>query len=336
MPAADITKWASKDGQFRRQASVFRDKIQVGGKFPPEEGRYTLYVSLACPWAHRTLIVRKLKGLERFIDVVTVHPIMLSQGWSFYPPKRDEDGTIQQSQTEAGPDDGIAGVDRDPMYDAHFLRELYFKVDPNYEGRFTVPTLWDKKTEQIVNNESAEIIRFLNTEFNSLLDDEHAKIDLYPESGRAEIDDQADWVYNTVNNGVYKCGFATTQEAYESNMGPLFESLERLDKLLADRKYVAGTDAISEADVRLYTTIVRFDPVYFAHFRTNLGMIRHDFPNLHRWLQHLYWEHPAAFKDTTNFEHIKTHYTKSHPQLNPNRITPMGPRPDIVPLSSSS
>lgn len=204
MPAADITKWASKDGQFRRQASVFRDKIQVGGKFPPEEGRYTLYVSLACPWAHRTLIVRKLKGLERFIDVVTVHPIMLSQGWSFYPPKRDEDGTIQQSQTEAGPDDGIAGVDRDPMYDAHFLRELYFKVDPNYEGRFTVPTLWDKKTEQIVNNESAEIIRFLNTEFNSLLDDEHAKIDLYPESGRAEIDDQADWVYNTVNNGVYK------------------------------------------------------------------------------------------------------------------------------------
>lgn len=195
MPA-DITAWASKeDGQFRRQASTFRDSIKVGGQFPPEEGRYLLYVSLACPWAHRTLIVRKLKGLERFIDVVTVHPVMLSQGWALGTPKRNSEGSYDQDEKEVtDDDDGIAGVDRDPQYGAKHIRDLYFKVNPDYDGRFTVPVLWDKKTEQIVNNESSEIIRFFNSEFNSLLDDEHAKIDLYPESGRAEIDDQADWV----------------------------------------------------------------------------------------------------------------------------------------------
>ncbi|GAA5929908.1 hypothetical protein JCM3775_004461 [Rhodotorula graminis] len=332
MPA-DITAWASKeDGQFRRQPSTFRDSIKVGGQFPPEEGRYLLYVSLACPWAHRTLIVRKLKGLERFIDVVTVHPVMLSQGWALGTPKRNSDGSYDQDEKEVtDDDDGIAGVDRDPQYGAKHIRDLYFKVNPDYTGRFTVPVLWDKKTEQIVNNESSEIIRFFNSEFNSLLDDEHANIDLYPESGRAEIDDQADWVYNNVNNGVYKCGFATTQKAYESNMGPLFDSLERLDKLLADRKYVAGTDNISEADVRLYTTIVRFDVTYYTHFKTDLGMIRYDYPNLHRWLRELYWQNDA-FKSTTNFEHIKTHYTKSHPQINPSRITHLGPVPAIKPL----
>ncbi|GAA5826930.1 hypothetical protein JCM3770_006309 [Rhodotorula araucariae] len=328
----DITKWASNDGQFRREQSKFRDSISVGGTFPPEEGRYVLYVSLACPWAHRTLIVRKLKGLERFIDVVTVHPFMGNLGWSFYPPIRDTDGGYPKTDGQVGEDDGLAAVDRDPLYDAKFIRELYFKVNPNYDGRFTVPVVWDKKTERIVNNESSEIIRFFNSEFNSLLDDEHAKLDLYPESARAEIDDQNDWVYNTVNNGVYKCGFATTQEAYESNLYPLFDSLDRLEKMLGDgRKYIAGSDQLTEADVRLYTTIVRFDPVYAQHFKTNLGTVRHNYPNLNKWLKNLYWNFPA-FKETTNFEHIKYHYTKSHPQINPTRITAVGPKPDIEPL----
>ncbi|GAA6021455.1 hypothetical protein JCM10207_004741 [Rhodosporidiobolus poonsookiae] len=327
----NITAWASKDGQFRRQASSFRDKIEVGGKFAPEKGRYILYVSLACPWAHRTLILRKLKGLEDFIDVATVHPYMGALGWSFYPPIRDEDGGYPATQGETGKDDGIAEVTRDPLYDAKFIRELYFKVDPEYSGRFTVPVLWDKKTESIVNNESSEIIRFFNTEFNSLLPDDKAKVDLYPEALRPEIDDQADWVYNKVNNGVYKSGFATTQEAYESNVVPLFESLDRLEKMLeGGKEFIAGPQ-LTEADVRLYTTIVRFDPVYASHFHCDLGTIRHNYPNLNRWLKNLYWNYPA-FKETTNFEHIKKHYFMSHKHLNPTHIVPLGPIPSIEKL----
>ncbi|GAA6027232.1 hypothetical protein JCM8097_002508 [Rhodosporidiobolus ruineniae] len=327
----DITKWASKDGQFRRQESAFRDKIEVGGKFEPEKGRYLLYVCLACPWAHRTLIVRKLKGLEDYIDVATVHPFMGALGWSFYPPIRDDDGGYPKTEGEVGSDDGVSEVTGDPLYQSKFIRELYFKVDPNYGGRFTVPVLWDKKTETIVNNESSEIIRFLNTEFNSVLPEEFAKVDLYPEALRAEINDQNDWVYNTVNNGVYKSGFATTQEAYESNVIPLFESLDRLEKMLdGGKEFIAG-DQLSEADVRLYTTIVRFDPVYHGHFKTSLGSIRHNYPNLNRWMKNLYWNYPA-FKDTTNFEHIKKHYYMSHGQINPTRIVPVGPVPSIEKL----
>ncbi|GAA5851286.1 hypothetical protein JCM8547_004194 [Rhodosporidiobolus lusitaniae] len=326
----DITSWASKDGQFRRQASVFRDKIEVNGKFPPEKGRYMLYVSLACPWAHRTLIVRKLKGLEDYIDVATVHPYMGALGWSFYPPIRDEDGGYPATKGEVGEDDGVAEVTRDPLYDSKFLRELYFKVDPEYSGRFTVPTLWDKKTETIVNNESSEIIRFMNYEFNSLLPEEFAKVDLYPESLRAEIDDQADWVYNKINNGVYKSGFATNQEAYESNVVPLFEALDRMEKILGEREFAAGAQ-MTEADVRLFTTIIRFDPVYVSHFHCDLGTIRHKYPNIHTWVRKLYWEN-EPFKSTTNFEHIKAHYFRSHTHLNPTHIVPVGPVPHIEKL----
>ncbi|GAA5824259.1 hypothetical protein JCM11251_001584 [Rhodosporidiobolus azoricus] len=327
----DITKWASKDGQFRRQASSFRDKIEVNGKFPPEKGRYLLYVSLACPWAHRTLIARKLKGLEEYIDVATVHPFMGALGWSFYPPVRDSEGGYPKTEGKVGEDDGVAEVTRDPLYDSKFLRELYFKVDPDYSGRFTVPTLWDKKTETIVNNESSEILRFFNTEFNSLLPDEFAKVDLYPENLQAEIEESHSWVYDTVNNGVYKSGFASTQEAYESNVVPLFESLDRLEKILDGGKEFLIGDQLTEADVRLYTTIVRFDVVYVSHFHCDLGTIRHNYPNLHRWVRNLYWNH-SAFKETTNFEHIKKHYFMSHPQLNPTRIVPLGPVPAIEKL----
>ncbi|GAA5959666.1 hypothetical protein JCM3765_007233 [Sporobolomyces pararoseus] len=329
----DITSWASKDGEFRRQQSTFRDSISKDGKFTPDKGRYVLYVSLACPWAHRTLIVRKLKGLEEFFDVSIVHAHMGALGWSFYPPIRGSDGEYLKTTGEVGEDDGLKDVIRDPLYDSKFIRELYFKANPDYDARFTVPIVWDKKTETIVNNESSEIIRFMNTAFNEVISKEQAELDLYPEDKavRAEIDSQNDWVYNTVNNGVYKSGFATTQKAYENNVIPLFESLDRLEKMLEGGKEFVAGDKLTEADVRLYTTVIRFDPVYVSHFKCNLGTIRHDYPNLNRWMKNLYHNHPA-FKETTNFEHIKMHYFTSHPQINPTRIVPVGPTPPIESL----
>ncbi|KAL8292698.1 hypothetical protein RQP46_001310 [Phenoliferia psychrophenolica] len=327
----DITSWASKDGQFKRLPSTFRSHIEQGGQFAPDKGRYILYVSLACPWAHRTLIVRQLKGLEAFIDVAVVHPFMGAMGWSFYPPIRGAEGEYPATTGETGPDDGMAGVIRDPLYDAKFARDLYFRADKDYSGRFTVPILWDKKTETIVNNESSEIIRMLNSEFNSELPSSFASLDLYPSSLRSDIDAQNSWVYDTVNNGVYKSGFATTQKAYEANVVPLFESLDRLEKILDGGKdYVVG-EQMTEADVRLFTTIIRFDPVYVSHFKCNIGTIRKNYPNLNLWMKKLYSKYPA-FKDTTNFEHIKAHYFTSHPQINPTRVVPVGPLPPIEAL----
>ncbi|KAM0787581.1 hypothetical protein ACM66B_003651 [Microbotryomycetes sp. NB124-2] len=323
---SDILQWANKsDGQFRRLPSQFRNSIEAGGEHPPEKGRYTLYVSLACPWAHRTLIVRKLKGLEDFIDVSVVHPFMGKMGWSWLPPKRTEDGGF--TGENGGEDDGTGGVIPDPLYKAKFIRELYFKANPEYDGRFTVPVLWDNKKETIVNNESAEIIRMLNTQFNTELGSKHAELDFYPEALRGEIDELNGWVYDTVNNGVYKSGFASTANAYESNVKPLFESLDRLEKILDGKDYLVGNQ-LTEADVRLFTTIIRFDPVYVGHFKCNLGTIRHDYSNINRWMKNLYWSEPA-FKDTTNFEHIKKHYYMSHAQINPTRIVPLGPLPPI-------
>ncbi|GAA5840301.1 hypothetical protein JCM3766R1_001451 [Sporobolomyces carnicolor] len=353
----DITTWASKDGEFRRQQSTFRDAISKDGEFTPDKGRYVLYVSLACPWAHRTLIVRKLKGLEAFFDVAIVHAHMGALGWSFYPPIRGEDGEYLKTTGEVGEDDGLKEVTRDPLYDSRFVRELYFKANPDYDARFTVPIVWDKKTETIVNNESSEIIRFMNTAFNDQIDKERAELDLYPEDKavRNEIDEQNDWVYNTVNNaslifqtfrcilpsahacvgplkqGVYKSGFATTQKAYENNVIPLFESLDRLEKMLEGGKEFVAGDKLTEADVRLYTTLIRFDCTYVGHFKCNLGTIRHDYPNLNRWMKNLYWNYPA-FHETTNFEHIKMHYYTSHPQINPTRVVPVGPTPPIESL----
>ncbi|GAA5851572.1 hypothetical protein JCM5353_008965 [Sporobolomyces roseus] len=328
-----ITSWASKDGEFRRQQSTFRDAIEKNGQFPPEKGRYVLYVSLACPWAHRALIVRKLKGLEDYIDVSIVHPHMGAMGWSFYPPIRGEEGEYLKTSGEVGEEDGVKEVIKDPLYDSKFVRELYFKANPDYDQRFTVPIIWDKKNETIVNNESSEIIRFMNTAFNEEIDETFAKLDLYPEDKevRKAIDDQNDWVYNKVNNGVYKSGFATTQKAYENNVIPLFESLDRLEKMLEGGKEFIAGDKLTEADVRLYTTLIRFDCTYVSHFKCNLGTIRHNYPNLNRWMKNLYWNYPA-FKETTNFEHIKMHYFTSHPQINPTRIIPAGPTPPIESL----
>ncbi|KAI0754225.1 glutathione S-transferase [Daedaleopsis nitida] len=291
---SDISKSKTEaDGSFQRKASSFRNSIQSGGEFQPEKGRYHLYVSYACPWATRALIVRKLKGLEDFIGVSVVSPRMGQHGWPF-------------ASADSFPD-----ADADPINGAEHVKDLYMKVQPDYEGRFTVPVLWDKKTGTIVNNESSEIIRMLNTGFNDELPADKAAIDLYP-------------------NGVYKSGFATSQKAYEAAVIPLFESLDRLEKMLNGKDYLVG-DQLTEADVRLFVTIVRFDPVYVGHFKCNLRTIRDGYPAIHLWMRKLYWNNDA-FSSTCNFEHIKTHYYWSHPHINPHRVVPVGPIPNILPL----
>ncbi|KAK6511998.1 S-glutathionyl-(chloro)hydroquinone reductase [Arthrobotrys musiformis] len=313
-----ITAWASKDGEFRRQVSSFRDQISSApdAQFQPEKGRYHLYVSYACPWATRTLIVRQLKGLQDIISFSVVHWHLGEKGWRF----AEADEGVQ----DAGPDD---------LTGAKFLREIYFSVNPEYAGRFTVPVLWDKKLKTVVNNESSEIIRMLYTEFDALVADEYKNLNFYTPENAKQIDEMNDWIYDTINNGVYKSGFATTQEAYERNVLRLFEALDRVEDILkkSDGPYLLG-NTLTEADIRLFPTIIRFDPVYVQHFKCNIKMIRHDYPVIHKWMQHLYWDIPA-FKDTCNFEHIKKHYTKSHTQINPLSITPVGPVPDILPKS---
>lgn len=302
------TAWSDKDGQFRRQVSSFRDAIssEPGAQFPAEKGRYHLYVSLACPWAHRTLITRKLKGLEDFIDITVVDWFLGDKGWRFSEPE--------------------------PLYGCNYLSEIYKKANPEYNARFTVPVLWDKKAKTIVNNESSEIIRMLNTAFNDQLDEEHRKVDIYPAKHRAEIDEINEWVYDNINNGVYKTGFATTQEAYDDNVYKVFEALDKVEKQLktSGGPFLLGAD-FTEADLRLYPTIVRFDPVYVQHFKCNIAMIRDGYPEIHKWLRNLYWNNDA-FKSTTNFDHIKFHYTKSHIKYNPFGITAAGPLPNILPL----
>jgi len=211
------------------------------------------------------------------------------------------------------------------------IRELYLTADSNYDARCTVPIVWDNERKTIVSNESSEIIRFFNSCFNEFLPAETKDLDFYPEKLRKEIDELNEWVYDTINNGVYKSGFATTQQAYEEAVQPLFKSLERVEKILEDgREFLVGGQ-LTEADIRLFTTIIRFDPVYVLHFKCNLGTIRADFPQLHRWVRNLYWNYPA-FKNTTDFESIKKHYTQSHKQINPSRIVAYGPVPHIKPL----
>ncbi|QSS53773.1 glutathione S-transferase [Histoplasma capsulatum var. duboisii H88] len=325
-----ITHWVNPSdpsGEFKRGQSAFRNWIsrEPGARFPPEKGRYHLYVSYACPWAHRTLIARKLKGLEDIISFTSVHWHLGDLGWRFATAEENLPGE------NTGPDLHHQGFEH--------LRQIYFDVDPEYKGRFTVPTLYDTKTKTIVSNESSEIIRMFYYEFDDLLPEEYRKVDLFPEHLRKDIEATNEWTYNDVNNGVYKCGFATKQEAYEKAIGPLFSSLDRIESHLQSKiatrpskdtpTYYFG-DTITEADIRLYTTIVRFDPVYVQHFKTNIRDIRSGYPAIHRWLRHLYWDIPA-FRETTQFEHIKRHYTKSHSQINPFGITPVGPVPDILP-----
>ncbi|WED42128.1 glutathione S-transferase family protein [Legionella cardiaca] len=287
-------------GAFKREPTQFRNTItnDVNALFPAEKGRYHLYVSLACPWAHRTLIFRKLKKLEHYIDISIVHPHMLANGWEF----------------KVG-----MGATGDNLYGLNYLYEIYTKANSQYTGRVTVPVLWDKKKKTIVNNESAEIIRQFNQAFNELTGD---KQDFYPEALRAEIDEANDKIYNAVNNGVYKCGFATTQEAYEVAYGELFAMLDSLELHLSQHEYLVG-DVLTEADWRLFTTLIRFDAVYYSHFKANQQRIA-DYQSLQRYLKKLY-HHPGV-SDTVNFLHIKEHYYFSHTSINPTQIVPIGPR----------
>jgi putative glutathione S-transferase len=283
-------------GEFVRTTAAFRHWITADGSsgFPVEAGRYHLYVSLACPWAHRTLIARVLKGLEEVISVSVVEPVM-TQGWCF---------------SDALPE---------PLYGVHYLHQLYAAAVPGYTGRVTVPVLWDKKSHAIVNNESSEILRMLNGAFAGFARDD---VDLYPAALRPRIDEVNAFVYDNINNGVYRCGFATEQTAYERAFERLFSALDRVEAMLGERPWLAGEQP-TEADWRLFTTLARFDAVYFGHFKCNRERIE-DFPNLSRFLRALY--RVPGIAATVNIDHIKRHYYMSHAHINPTRIVPVGPR----------
>ncbi|MCG3861231.1 glutathione S-transferase family protein [Psychrobacter sp. CLB018] len=305
-------KWYDTEasgGRFVRKDAGFRNWVTADGSagptgvggFKAEANRYHLYVSLACPWAHRTTIYRKLKGLEDMISLSVVHPFMGDKGWTF------AEG---------------AGVIADPIVNASYLYEVYVAAKPNYTGRVTVPILWDKKTNTIVSNESSEIIRMLNSAFDEV---GATDVNFLPKALLAEIDTINEFVYSAVNNGVYKAGFATTEAAYKEAVVMLFDALDTLEVRLADQRYLLG-DTITEADWRLFTTLVRFDAVYVGHFKCNIRRIV-DYPNLWGYLRDLY--QVPGIAETVSIEHIKAHYYTSHANINPTRIIPVGPLLDF-------
>lgn len=289
-----------KDGEFVRKGSVFRNAISSapGAPFAPESGRYHLYVSLACPWAHRTLILRRLKGLEAHVSYDVVDWFLPHSGWTLL------------AKTE--------GATRDSVNQVEQLRELYLRSDPDYRGSFTVPVLFDKKRRVIVNNESEDIVRFFNSEFNEWSN--RKDWDFFPVRLRPQIVAINEWVYEFINNGVYRCGFARSQAAYDRAVTGLFEHLDRAEALLSRQRYLLG-DRLTEADVRLFTTLIRFDAVYATHFKCNVRRLV-DYPNLWGFTRELY-AHPA-FRETTDFAHIKNHYFQSHESINPHRIVAAG------------
>lgn len=299
-------KWTSKreqedsQGRFIRPSTTFRNSITADGSsgYPAEAGRYHLYVSLACPWAHRTLIMRQLKGLTEAISISIVDPFMGDEGWFF----SDAPGTIP---------DSVNGV--------QYLRDIYLTAEPNYTGRVTVPILWDKEKGTIVNNESREIIRMFDTQFNNGVG--NSEVDLYPEQLRDVIDQTIDAIYQPINNGVYRAGFATQQEAYEEAVTELFDNLDHWEEVLGKQRYLCGNQ-LTEADICIFTTLLRFDAVYYVHFKCNLRQIR-EYPHLWNYLKELY-QLPGV-KETCNLDHIKQHYYKSHPNVNPTGIVPKGP-----------
>ena len=290
-------------GSFKRASSVFRNKISSNhSTYLPETNRYHLYVSYACPWAHRTLIFRKLKNLENHISVDYVHPDMLEMGWSF--------------------EKNFPGTSGDSLHNKRYVYEIYQLSDKDISTKATVPILWDKKTRTIVNNESAEIIRIMNDAFNDITKN---KDDYYPEKFRDQIDSINDTIYENINNGVYRSGFSKTQNSYEEAVKNLFTSLDMVNDILEGRNYLVG-DILTEADIRLVPTLIRFDCVYYFHFKCNLKKIS-EYKNISRYLRNLFEE--DAIKSTTNFEHIKRHYFYSHENINPFRIIPIGPETSI-------
>ncbi|OQR29731.1 glutathione-dependent reductase [Pseudomonas sp. Bc-h] len=300
---------SSKDGAFQREQAKRRNWVTADGRpgpsgeggFKAEAGRYHLYVSLACPWAHRTLIVRKLKGLESLIDVSVVSWLMRENGWTF---------------------DKQTGSTGDALDGHTFMYQRYLADTPDYTGRVTVPVLWDKKLKRIVSNESSEIIRMFNSAFDDLTGN---RLDLYPEAWRPEINRLNDRIYPAVNNGVYRAGFATSQGAYEEAFDEVFAELDALEKLLGEKRYLSG-EYLTEADVRLFTTLIRFDAVYHGHFKCNLRRIA-DYPSLSNWLREMYQLPGVA--STVDFVHIKHHYYASHATINPTGVVPKGPEQDF-------
>jgi glutathionyl-hydroquinone reductase len=298
------------EGRFVRERTRFRNWVTTDGRpgpsghggFPAAAGRYHLYVALACPWAHRTLIFRKLKRLDDAVSVSVVSPLMGSEGWTF-------------AASEGSTGDAVNG--------AHRLADIYLIADPRYTGRVTVPVLWDKQARTIVNNESAEIIRMLNGAFDACTDD---RTDYYPPALREEIDGINSRIYDNVNNGVYRAGFATTQKAYEEAFTAVFETLDALEQRLAQQRYLVG-GRLTEADWRLFTTLIRFDAVYVGHFKCNLRRIA-DYPHLSNYLRELYQMPGVA--ETVSLDHIKRHYYGSHRQINPTGIVPLGPALDFA------
>ncbi|WP_417516706.1 glutathione S-transferase family protein [Marinobacter sp.] len=308
-------QWYDTDktgGKFEREAARFRNWVTADGSpgpageggFKAESGRYHLYVSLACPWAHRTLIFRKLKGLEAHVSVSVVHPDMVENGWEFRPGEE---------------------MHRDDLYDFRFMHQIYTRAAPEYSGRVTVPVLWDKHQQTIASNESADIIRMFNSGFDGL-EGVNADLDLYPEALQANIDAVNERVYNTVNNGVYKAGFATAQDVYEKAYVELFDSLDWLEARLSKQRYLTGA-TITEADWRLFTTLVRFDAVYYSHFKCNRQRIS-DFPALSGYLRELY--QVAGVADTVDIGQIKQHYYVSQRTINPTQVVPVGPHLDFT------
>ena len=298
-------KLKTDKGEFIRSESSFRNWITYDGSagpsgtggFAAEPDRYHLYVSHACPWAHRTMIFRKLKGLEDIISVSVVHPLMPEESWVFgeYP-----------------------GATKDHLHDTHYLYENYLRVDPDFGGLVTVPLLWDKKQDTIVNNESSEIIRMFNLAFDEY---SNSEVDFYPQALHSEIDEINDVIYNNINNGVYRAGFATKQSAYDEAYDLLFKTMDQLEARLAKQRYLVG-DQITEADWRLFTTLVRFDAVYYNHFKTNKKRLI-EYPNLWAYTRELY--QVPGIAETVNMDHIKYHYFASHRSINPSGIVPKGP-----------
>jgi putative glutathione S-transferase len=298
---AQFEKETDKKGAFVRQTSAFRERVTADGSsgFPAEPGRYHLYVCYACPWASRTIIFRTLKGLEEVISMTAVDPVRDDQGWKFFAD------------------------DPDPVNGYEYLLEAYLRTDPDFSDRVTVPVLWDKETNRAVNNESSEIIRMLTSEFNQWA--KNPDLDLYPEPLRAEIDELNDRIYNSINNGVYRAGFATTQEAYEEAFIELFEALDLMDDRLGESRFLTGGE-ITEADWRFFVTLIRFDAVYVGHFKCNQRRIA-DYDNLAGYLRDLYQQ--PGIRETVNMDHIKRHYYITHPRINPTQIVPMGPVLDL-------
>ncbi|HAU05173.1 MAG TPA: glutathione-dependent reductase [Pseudoalteromonas shioyasakiensis] len=306
-------KWYDTDnnqGEFKREAAQLRNWVTEDGSagqsgdagFKAEKDRYHLYVSLACPWAHRTLIFRHLKGLEDYISVSVVSPDMLEHGWTF---DKDNHST------------------GDALFDSEFMHQIYTRNKADYSGRVTVPVLWDKKTQRIVSNESAEIIRMFNSAFNALTGNER---DFYPQSLRSEIDEVNEFVYHNINNGVYRAGFATTQEAYTEAFDDLFAALDKIEQRLTVNRYLVG-ETLTEADWRLFTTLIRFDSVYVGHFKCNLRTIE-SYPAISNYLRELY--QIEGVSKTVDFYHIKRHYYFSHTMINPTQVVPKGPDIDYA------